>query len=183
MFLARKISRAKWNPKEELSKGEISADAVTADLRTEGNALSCWQCGGGTDAEVEEAVLAIAAAGDRIDKLDLVWFSDDELRADSQTLRNTDGRTAVTELAARHVDVCRLDYVRLGKVACRVVAAIEKDRWTRLTRASVKKILMAAAEQDRIDFDSLRESVRSEVQKSLGANPPLTGKTQTSPLV
>ena len=32
MFLARKISRAKWEVKRDLSEGEISADAVTADL-------------------------------------------------------------------------------------------------------------------------------------------------------
>ena len=34
MFLARKITRAKWNPQKGLSEGEIVADAVTADLRT-----------------------------------------------------------------------------------------------------------------------------------------------------
>ena len=77
MFLARKITRAKWDPKEELSKGEISADALTCDLRTRGNALSFWQCGNGAEAEIEEAALAIAGAGDRIDKIDLVWLSDD----------------------------------------------------------------------------------------------------------
>ena len=34
MFLARKITRAKWSNKAELSADEIPADAVTADLRT-----------------------------------------------------------------------------------------------------------------------------------------------------
>ena len=40
MFLARKISRAKWPATRELSVSEIPADAVTGDLRTQNNALS-----------------------------------------------------------------------------------------------------------------------------------------------
>ena len=40
MFVARMITRAKWDPKPELQTGEISADAVTGDLRTRYNSLS-----------------------------------------------------------------------------------------------------------------------------------------------
>ena len=69
MFLARKITRAKWNPKNGLSAGEIPADAVTVDLRTRENSLSFWRCGLGEKEQVEEAALAIAAAGDRVDSL------------------------------------------------------------------------------------------------------------------
>ena len=171
MFLARKITRAKWETKQELSAEEISADAVTGDLRTQGNSLSFWQCGIGEQSEVEEAALAIASAGDRVDRLDLVWLDDDELRADGQTLKNTAGRTPVAELAKRHVDVYRLDYVRLGKVARRVVTAIEGDRYRRLTKARVKKLLAAVVGQGRIDLGNLRKNVRAEVRKLLNADP------------
>ena len=171
MFLARKITRAKWETKLELSAGEISADAVTSDLRTQENSLSFWQCGTGEEAEVKEAVLAIASARDRVDRLDLVWLADDELRADGQTLKNTAGRTPITELARRHVDVCRLDYVRLGKVARRVVIAIEEDRYLRLTKVRVTKLLAAAVGQGRIDLGNLQKNVRAEVRESLNMDP------------
>ena len=167
MFLARKITRAKWETKQELSAGEISADAVTSDLRTQGNMLSFWQCGIGGEAEVEEAALAIAAAGDRVDRLDIVWLSDDELQADGQKWDETVGRTPVRELIRRHVDVSRLDYVRLGKVAHRVVAAIEEDRYLRLTKVRVKSLLAAAVEQGRVALEDLEEKVQAEVQRSL----------------
>lgn len=65
---------AKWCSRNGLESDEISADAVTADLRTRDNTLSFWQCDG-TDHEVEEAALAIAAAGNRVDRLDIVWIS------------------------------------------------------------------------------------------------------------
>ena len=167
MFLARKITRAKWEATQELSAGEISADAVTSDLRTQGNELSFWQCGMGAEPEVEEAVLAIAAAGDRVDRLDIVWLSDDELQADGQKWNETDGRTPVTELVRRHVDVSRLDYVRLGKIAHRVVTAIKGNRHLRLTKARVTTLLAAAVRQERIDLGNLQEKVRAEVRKSL----------------
>ena len=76
MFLARKITRAKWAAKQELSVGEIPADAVTVDLRTQDNALSFWRCPNDTDRDVEEAALAIAAARKRVDRLDIVWLTD-----------------------------------------------------------------------------------------------------------
>lgn len=165
MFLARKIARAKWTPKPDWSEGEISADAVTGDLRTHNNSLSFWRCHTETNGDVEEAVLAIAAARDRIDKLDIVWLVDDDLRADGQTLRNSDGRTPIKDLTDKHVDVCKLDYIRLGKVACRVVTAIEDNRWCRLRRTHVKELLLRAIEEGRVELDALAASIQDEIEK------------------
>ena len=50
-----------------MSAGEISADAITGDLRTQGNSLSFWQCGIAEQDKLEEAALAIAAGRDSID--------------------------------------------------------------------------------------------------------------------
>ena len=147
MFLARKISRAKWEANRVLSAGEISADAITGDLRTQDNSLSFWRCGIGDKTKLEEVALAIAAGRDSVDKLDIVWLADNDLRDDGQILRNIEGRTPVAELAKLHVDVCALDYVRLGKVAHRVVTALEEKRYLRLTKLRVKKLLTVAVGQ------------------------------------
>ena len=163
MFLARKITRAKWAATEELSAGDIPADAVTVDLRTQENSLSFWRCPTGTASDVEEAALAIAAASQRVDRLDLVWFPDEELQADGQTLKDTEGRTPVIDMVAMHVDVSRLDYVRLGRVARRVVDAIEADRYRRLTRARVKSLIQEAVGRGRIDRSALDDGLRAEV--------------------
>ena len=165
-FVARKVKLAKWETHQDMSVGEISADAVTSDLRTEDNALSFWQCGMGAESEVEEAVLAMAAAGNRIEKLDVVWVSRDELRADGQTIQDTDGRTPVAGLVRLHLDVSRLDYGRLGKVAHRIVTAIEEERCRRLTKARVKSLLAAAVEQGRIDPEDLSDHLKREVAQS-----------------
>ena len=163
MFLARKISLAKWSKKSELEVGEIPADAVTADLRTQDNKLSFWRCGDAEGIEINEAVLALSAAGTRVDKIDVVWLAADDLQNDGQTLQDTKGRTPVLELAELHVDVCRLDYIRLGKVAQRIVTALKEEQYLRLRKARVKSLLGEAVKQERIDPNDLQQRVREEL--------------------
>lgn len=163
MFLSRKISRAKWAVASELSEGEIPADAVTADLRTQQNSLSFWRCSTDSDRDVEEAALAIASAGDRIDRLDIVWVDYEDLQSDNHAMADTEGRTPITDMVVKHVDVSRLDYVRLGMVARRVAGAIEASRCRRLTRRRVKALIEEAVLQGRVDPDALGEGIRAEL--------------------
>ena len=169
MFLARKITRAKWVRNPELSAGELAADAVTADLRTSGNALSFWRCGSAAEAEVERVALAMAAAGDRIDRLDLVWIAEEDLAADGQAWKDTEGRTPVAESRGFHVDVIRLDYVRLGGVARRIADAIASERCLRLTRVRVKKLLVAAVVRGDVELADLADRIGNEVGDALRA--------------
>ena len=154
----------------ELSAGEIAADAVTADLRTSGNALSFWRCGNAAAAEVERVALAMAAAGDRIDRLDLVWIAEEHLAADGQAYEDTDGRTPVAGLRNHHVDLHRLDYARLGSVAKRVAAAIESERYVRFTRARVKRLLVAAVRRGDVSTAELADRIGEEVGDALLAD-------------
>ena len=167
MFLARTITRAKWEPKRGLQSGKISADAVTGDLRTRDNMLSFWQCPSGTDVELEDVVLAIATGREEVDKVEIVWLDVEDLRTDGQTLINSEGRTPVAELVSLHVDVCHLDYKRLGKVAHRVFSAFDEGRYCRLTRARILALLTSAVRKSRVDLKDLKEKVQDAVQKSL----------------
>ena len=170
MFVARKITRSKWEPKQGMQAGEISADAVTGDLRTQENALSFWRCASDTGADLEDAVLAIAAGCNGVDKVEIVWLEDEELQADGQTLEDTDGCTPVADLVECHVDVRQLDYDRLGKVARRVVSAIAADQYRRLTKVCVRKLLESAVSEGRVSLEALSEKIQTELQRSLGAD-------------
>ncbi len=166
MFLARKITRAKWE-KEGFPEGEIPADAVTVDLRTQENTLSFWQCGDGATDKVEEAALALAAGGNRVDKLEIIWISEDELRADGQDWDETEGRTPVADLNNLHIDLLRLDFVRLGKVANSVATAIKDSRYCHLSKGCVRILLASAVKQGRVELADLEEKVQMEVVKLL----------------
>ena len=165
MFLARKISLAKWTPGQGFAQGEISADALTGDLRTRDNSLSFWRCDDEGEHDVEEVALAIATPGDRLDKIDIVWLDEADLRNDGQTLRNSPGATPITELANRHVDVCRLDCVRLGDIARRVAVSIQAKRFRRLAKRRVRDLVTTAVKQGRIHPDALANRIREEIAR------------------
>ena len=166
MFLARTVTRSKWEPKHGLQSGEISADVVTGDLRTRDNMLSFWRYPSGTVDDLEDVVLAIATGREEVAKVEIVWLDEEELRTDGQTLTNSDGRTPVTELVGLHVDVCRLDYKRLGKVAHRVVSAFDEERYIRWTKVRVRRLLKSAVSSGRINLKNLSEKIQTELQKS-----------------
>ena len=166
MFLARKISRSKWRPHQDLAQWELQADAITGDLRTVGNALSVWHCGDEDAAEkdIKEAALAMASLMDRARPIDLVWFDRDELEQAGHKVQQTDGETNVPDLRSHHYDICGLDYARLGDIATRVAAAIEEGRYRRFTRREVLDLLADAIESDRLKTRDLKCRLRQEVQ-------------------
>ena len=166
MFVARMITRSKWEPKPGIHAGEISADAVTGDLRTQDNSLSFWRCTSGTLEEIDEVALAIAAGRDYVAKVEIVLLKVEDLQADGQVLEDTKGHTRVKDLVGLHVDVGQLDYVRLGKVADRVVSALKEQRHQLLTRVRVRKLIVSAVAAGRVSLDDLKGKVRAEVEKS-----------------
>ncbi len=176
MFLARKITKAKWGSKNGLLATEISADAITADLRTTDNELSFWKCGRGEKRQVENAALAIAAAGNRIDKFHIVWLSIKELQLDCVQYKENQeimpGKenkkvTPIKDMVDLHVDICRLDFIRLGKVASRIRAAIENCRCLPFSRQRLMELLAAAIREDRVELSELnfKECVKEKVRK------------------
>lgn len=164
MFLARKITRSKWGDPLPAGAAQIPADAVTADLRTQDNSLSFWKCGGGTRSEVDDAVLALASAWGRIDKIDIVWISEEDLMSSGNELRYTDGKTPVADLVRRHVDVYCLNYARLGEIALCIVRAIMAGRYERLTRKKVTEVLIAAIDGQRVELQALANKVQDEIE-------------------
>ena len=167
MFLVRKVTRAKWDGKAVFADGEIPADAITIDLKTQGNTLSFWRSPTSTSGDLDEVALAIAANRERAERLQIVFIYLDEIQTDEQVLRDVAGQTPVTDLKPLHVDVCRLDYVRLGKVARRVADALHANRSCTYTKRTVTKLVARAVEQGRLELGDLKCKLRGEVGKMI----------------
>ena len=167
MFLAHKITKAKWTKKTGIVHGGIPADAITADLRTRDNTLSFWKCGSGSEESVRDVILALATNHERIEKIEVAWISDEDLKTDNQNWKSTDGETRVPDLITQHVDIYHLDYIRLGKVAHRVMTALDEGHYLLLTRARVRKLIAAAVVQNRVELATLQDKVRDEVVQLL----------------
>jgi hypothetical protein len=165
--LARKITRAKWGPKPELGPDEVAADAVTADLRTTGNALSFWRCESPNGDDLKRAVLALAAAADRPDRLDVVCLDERAVTTSGLATKDTPGDTPVASLRLHHVDVEKLDVVRLGKVALMVVAAHRSNAGHLMTKRQVVDLVVQAVKDGLLKVADLKDKMKEEVAANL----------------
>lgn len=163
--LARKVTRAKWEPAEALGPGELAADAVT-DLRTRENALSFWRCESSQEADLERAALALAASFERADKIDLVGVDEHAISAAQLSTRSTPGETPIRALQSSHVDVERLDYVRLGRIAHLIADAVPTAH-VRITKRRVLELLAEAVTAGELLLEQLQQKVRAEVEQQL----------------
>jgi hypothetical protein len=162
-YIIRKITRSKWDSRAGLAIGETPAD-VAADLRTTENKLSVWLCNTPPDhAEGDDIVLALATAGDRIDRVDIAWVDRVELEQLGLPLVPSPGRTPVTDLQSQHEDVVRLDIVRLGALAKVLERAIQNNQVRRVSAQQVTKLIRSAIERQRLRIDHLPEGMRAKL--------------------
>lgn len=163
VYLARKINRAKWNKRYGLSDGEISADGITIDLKTDNNALSAWQCHTSEDQDLDTVALALASGRNSVDRLDFVLLPDEELRDGGLTLTNTRGTTPVADLADLHVSITQLDYERLGVLARYIDAAVKENRFRIVPKKRVRELLVRAVNEGRVNLDAMDNRLREQV--------------------
>jgi hypothetical protein len=173
-LLTRKISAAKWREAGGLEATAIQADAVTADLKTQSNELSFWKADSDHDDELHETVLAFATTWERLNVMDVTWVERDAVEQEQLTVLDSpdSANTPVESLKARHVDVAKLDYVRLGKVATLIQRAVRAKQVRRFKPAQVLDVLVAAVRSGRVSVDALREGeLQDKVREKLKQPP------------
>ena len=165
--LARRVSHAKWEA--TLGNDRITADAVTADLRTTNNSLSFWRCDASSDDGWHRAVLAVAAAADRPDRLDIVCLDEEDVRTLGLSTTNTPGTTPVASLRGHHVDIVQLDLGGLSDLAQLVATARRsKPEEHRMSRRRVVELVARAVSDGLVCVADLKDGMKSAVTERLG---------------
>jgi hypothetical protein len=167
-YLARKIARAKWEPKGAFGPDAIRADALTGGcLRTRDDKLSVWECDGRRD-DVLQVALALIATADHVETLHIVVVDEGELREQGLAVEQTDGLTPVGDLRSRHRDIVNLDMTRICKVAELIAGKVrgQEDACFRFVRKELEEIVRRAVLQGRVTPDQLKGSVRKAVDGS-----------------
>ncbi len=168
-YLVRRITRAKWEPGDGLAQGEIPADAVTVDLRTNSNTLSFWQLETpSNDLEICRIALAITTAAERIDRMDLTWIDKNRLSDQGISINPSDGRTPVESLRGNHFDVTKLDLGRLCGVAKGIAEALSQRQHRRFTKKELIQIIVEGLRDDLVSINDLAPKVKEEIEKGLG---------------
>lgn len=159
-YLIRRISRAKW---DEIEGGEVSADAITNDLKTFQNDLSVWLIS--NREELDRAVLALVTGGKqtKLSTLHIILIEEEMIENNGLTLKETPGDTVVASLVNSHRDISDLTYSKLGTVKDLIINGIRTDDYKFFTKKQLKDLVKSAIESGELLKDNLNpELVQKE---------------------
>jgi hypothetical protein len=160
-YLVRKIAPAKWSGVQSLAA--LSADALTADLRTAGNALSLWEID--SEQELNQAVLALATSKNtkKFEKMDLVLIPKETILTKQLPIRESPGETFAESLSDTHREVVGLKYPSLGNFAQIIIDLLSQDGLTTITKTEVEKIVKDACKNNAVDITCFPEEMQKRI--------------------
>ena len=163
-LLVRKIDKSKWSQNNIIEGEDVSADAITNDMKTHNNTLSFWQID--SETEINEVILAIVSGGQHLEAIDIVTIDNQQIRGDGiNFIPNPENAiTPVEELKHRHRDLIELSYLKLGTIACYIVDCFKNGQVVRYTKGHLKEILIDAIDRDHLDPDCLDEHIREALK-------------------
>ena len=160
-FLIRKINKAKWFQIDIDNDDDVSADAITNDLKTIKNTLSAWRIG--TVDEIEEAILAMVSKQDHLETIDVIILNEQFLQNSNIDVIASRGDTPIESLVDTHRDLADLTFSKIKSIKDHIVEGIRTDRLKRYTRESLRKIIVAGIQEGKLDFEDLKESVQNKM--------------------
>jgi len=160
-LLVRKIDRGKWMQAATHNVGEVSADAITNDLKTTSNRLSVWEITSSDD--IDQAVLAMVAAGQHLEAIDVVALDPQRIAACGIDCLSTEGMTPVDYLRNTHRELPQLSYSKLGAIAQEILDNVRNDGVQRRTKMDLREILRNAIIEGKLEPDRLDESLRAKL--------------------
>jgi hypothetical protein len=168
-YLVRKIAPAKWSGVQSLEA--LSADALTADLRTTDNTLSLWEIG--SKDELSNAVLALAVSkqAKKFEKMDLVLIPKETILAKQLSIGTNPGETLAEGLSNTHREVVDLKYPSLGVFAQIIIDLLAKNDPTTILRSEVVDIVKAACDNKTINISSLPEDMQKIIKNNTDPKP------------
>lgn len=160
-LLVRKINKAKWYSESKKYQLPACADSITLCLKTSKNTLSFWRID--KEAEVEEAVLAIAASNHSLDAIDIVVIPTELLEQRGFKIQSTAGDTACKDLIDSHRDLAELTVKDLDALSEMIVSELNGNKVKRYTMLTLKNMIIKAVEDGRIAVDDLKEGVKNKI--------------------
>ena len=164
VLLIKWISIAKWRKNKPRLGREASADAITADLRTNDNNLSVWEIF--SIEELEDAVLAMVSERNKIDKIDVVYLPKELVEKRDLSVILTDGKTRYTKFIDRHRDIADLNYVSLERVSDCVVESVNMNRVKSFSKHEILLLLLTGMESNKIKFEALHPTLVEDIRDS-----------------
>lgn len=160
-YLVRKITMSKWSITDD--PAPVNADAITQCLKTTSNTLSFWKIE--SPADVAQGVLAIAAANDRLDTIDIVIIDENHFLERGIEIRATPGNTVCPDLVDTHRDLAQLNIVHLGFVSDAIADQIRQGKTERYTLTKLRELIQKALDSGQLKYELLSEGIQKKVPR------------------
>jgi hypothetical protein len=158
----RKISKSKWPDEEVLDKQTdeailplLKADALTSCLRTSQDELSLWTVE--NKEEIEKAILALITNSrlERLDRIQVVYFDEDNVKQLGLTLKKSPGDTVISTYTNLHQDMIELNFEKMGKVSALITSALRDKRIKKYNEKKLTALLTRAIESGLVEQKKL----------------------------
>ena len=164
-LFVRKISLAKW-PNELIPRSDYPADSIS-DLRTSQNRLSFWVIDSINHLQIAIIALATAPLNNKLEKMQLLWIDESDLKKEGFAIKQSDGETAAVVYKETHRDIDNLTYHSLGVMAEIIVHAIHKENYRIIKTPDVKEFVRQAYIKGDIDLNRCNPGI-AEVLRGYG---------------
>ena len=164
-LLVRKITRNKW-PNELVQKNNLSAD-VAGDFRSNNSLLSLWEID--SIEQIQDAMLAIATSCDNISRMDFVILESAGLSNINVNIQQESSPNAYVSYSDKHWDMTNVTYESLGNIIAYAHKNMLKEGYhKRFKEKEVKKLLIKAIQDKKVEFDKLTERMKKYLAPDLG---------------
>lgn len=167
MYLARKVRLAKWEWRErpDVPPEQALQSAIESDLKALNNELSFWRCPTKDLHDVREVALAIAAAGDHLQRVQLALVNERDLASLGLEILPTPGRTPVTDLKSLHVSVPVLGNAQLRELALAIREAVSTGAHHTFAKPDIRALVDEAAIAGRVRISEVSEELRAKLDR------------------
>lgn len=160
-YYVRMLSRGKWEVIEDFQLAP--ADTLQSELKTTKNTLSLWYI---KDlSEKNEAVIALASARNKIDRLDILCIEEELLKDFSIKCSPETGLSPYEEFNKNHYDIQEVDYATLGEISKIILSKIKETE--RLAIGNVSTLLIEAFGAGKLNKSTMEESLQMKIQQKL----------------
>lgn len=167
MYLARNITVGNWKDRSH-RLGDIAFEhAINSDLVVRDGTLSFWRCPSDNPADLDAVALALAAARDRVSRVQLVLVQQDRVAALRIRQTATLGRTPVHDLRHLHVTLEEINDVRRQGLAELVQDAVSNGMFRSYSKGEIRSLLLDALGDGRIALEELALSLLARLEASV----------------
>ena len=161
MLLARKVDHRRWLHAVPRHQPGPSADALTRDLQTRDDKLSCWAVDGST----EEIAIAIASTRDSVSYVDLALVATEDIDNLGISWEWSLGKTPYAPVRDRHCDLINLS----ARAVTRLADHFHENRngIKRLREGDVRALLIATIGEGHLEIKQIKTSLLTSLATRL----------------